>query len=61
MGDVCAVKVFGDRVQSAHIQAKTRELELMRKLKHPNVVCLLAIEQEVYSLTRLYILLPCCI
>ena len=47
MGDVCAVKVFADLVRTVHIQIKTRELELMRKLKHRNVVCLLAIEQEV--------------
>jgi len=49
MGDVCAVKVFADLVRTAHIQVKTRELELMRKLKHRNIVCLLAIEQEVSS------------
>jgi len=50
MGDVCAVKVFADLVRTVHIQIKARELELMRKLKHRNVVCLLAIEQEVFSI-----------
>jgi len=54
MGDVCAVKVFADLVRTVHIQIKSRELELMRKLKHRNIVCLLAIEQEVFP----YNLLP---
>jgi len=51
MGDMCAVKVFADLLRTAHIQVKARELELMRKLKHRNIVCLLAIEQEVYAYT----------
>jgi len=53
VGDVCAVKVFADLVRTVHIQIKTKELDMMKKLRHRNIVCLLAIEQEVFQRIRL--------
>lgn len=46
-GEVCAIKVFAEQLRPAIMQAKTRELELMTRLKHVNIVKFLAIEQEV--------------
>jgi TANK-binding kinase 1 len=59
MGDACAVKVFADLVRTSHIQAKARELELMRKLNHRNIVKLLAIEQESHTKENVLIMELC--
>lgn len=47
LGDVCAVKVFADSSRKVQVQIKERELEIIRKLQHPNIVRFLAMEEEV--------------
>uniref|UniRef100_A0A0B6ZP08 Protein kinase domain-containing protein n=1 Tax=Arion vulgaris TaxID=1028688 RepID=A0A0B6ZP08_9EUPU len=48
-GKYAAVKVFHDRVYQGYKTDDLRELELMRQLKHPNIITLLAKEQIVSS------------
>jgi serine/threonine protein kinase len=48
-GDLCAVKVFIDIIGNAHVKVKQRELALMSRLTHANVIRFLAIEQESHT------------
>lgn len=46
-GDVCAVKVFHDRIARNMFSARQREIETLQTLQHDNIVKLLALETEV--------------
>ena len=46
-GQVVAVKVFHEHLRLAQGGEDLRELELLRRLKHENIISLYAIEQEV--------------
>ena len=46
-GHVVAVKVFHDHLRIGQGGEDLRELELLRRLKHDNIISLYAIEQEV--------------
>lgn len=51
-GDVCAVKVFHDRIARNMFSARQREIESLQTLQHDNIVKLLALETEVVLLVR---------
>ncbi|XP_062584069.1 serine/threonine-protein kinase TBK1-like [Saccostrea cucullata] len=46
-GEVFAVKVFHDRVSAFHSSVPERELELLLKMKHRNIIGILGREKEV--------------
>ncbi|XP_033127027.1 inhibitor of nuclear factor kappa-B kinase subunit epsilon-like [Anneissia japonica] len=48
-GEQVAIKVFNDMSYSRPRDVRTRELEVVRKLKHKNIVEVLAIEEDHVS------------
>uniref|UniRef100_K1RCR0 Inhibitor of nuclear factor kappa-B kinase subunit epsilon n=1 Tax=Magallana gigas TaxID=29159 RepID=K1RCR0_MAGGI len=46
-GEVFAVKVFHDRVSTYHSSVPERELDLLRRMKHRNVIGILGREKEI--------------
>ncbi|XP_061195417.1 serine/threonine-protein kinase TBK1-like [Saccostrea echinata] len=46
-GEVFAVKVFHERVSAFHSSVPKRELELLLKMKHRNIIGILGLEKEV--------------
>ena len=54
-----AIKQFHDHISSHHQQDALRELELLRALSHPNIIQLLAIEQELGQNTRVLVMEYC--
>lgn len=48
-GEVCAVKLFHDRVSQHYAAVPHREIELLQRLKHRNVISIFNIEREMTS------------
>ena len=46
-GEVCAVKLFHDRVSQHYSAVPHREIELLQRLKHRNVISIFDIQREV--------------
>lgn len=45
-GTICAVKVFHERISTHGSTVPIREMQILRKLNHPNIISILGIEQE---------------
>ncbi|XP_060598323.1 serine/threonine-protein kinase TBK1-like isoform X3 [Ruditapes philippinarum] len=48
-GDVCAVKVFHERIARHMFSTRQREIETLRSLRHENIVKLIALETETVT------------
>ncbi|XP_078339559.1 serine/threonine-protein kinase TBK1-like isoform X1 [Crassostrea virginica] len=48
-GEVCAVKLFHDRVSQHYSAVPYREIELLQRLKHRNVISIFDIQREMTS------------
>ena len=51
-GEMYALKVFNQMSQLRPLSVQMREFEVLRKLKHENIVRLLAIEEEVCAVDK---------
>ncbi|KAJ8321481.1 hypothetical protein KUTeg_000962 [Tegillarca granosa] len=58
-GTICAVKVFHDRISSHGSTVPIREMQILRKLKHPNIISILGIEQEFKTGNQVLIMEYC--
>ncbi|XP_045164555.2 serine/threonine-protein kinase TBK1-like isoform X2 [Mercenaria mercenaria] len=58
-GDVCAVKVFHERIARHMFSTRQREIETLRTLRHENIVKLIALETETASSNEVLVMEYC--
>lgn len=58
-GELCAVKTFNEMGYMRPYQVQIREFDIIQKLKHRNIVKLIAIEEELSTRTKVIIMELC--